>query len=677
MEHLDQILLVLAIVPVAYYVYKETAPRAIRKRRAKEALTSYLTSTSADPDVDFHTQYSTLPIPCKDIDGVDHRNTLSELLARLQVGTLGWTLLTGDLGGGKTATLSLLFVELARRYRANELPLYPILVRLRDDWDPADIASSLAKHVNLQDLRRQRGTPTVVLLLDSLDEFAMRYGHQLTLEQIAKHVLHSPLLEKCIVILSTRPSAISDLDRSERYRTVWPHQYQLLDLQHTDVDEYVRQRGLSEALKALSAHVRRLLNKPLFLYFFITAARQTVGAGRSRPDFTDEARLYDWFFREWYSWAQTNMGLATKLPPLDVLRQLLQLLALESSGSVDGSLSEQQIRSTAVALVHDHPDLDPFLSDLLAQARVRWLLVHRTDGGSGRFHFIHSSLRDYFLSGPLAEEYKDPASHSHRIAHAGELSLLFVAASLSREESLSQLVRSRIAALQDPRPPDALHAAISVVLWLDHGAEALGLDVGEVQWLQSQWRRLNAAATSHVGLAVRGAIRKVRLSFTTLENLDLQNYDLSNSSDLSGSTLINCNFIGGDAYFKLSSVKLDGATLRNCRFVRVELLDASFHGATFDNCEFDSCQLQRVKASGSRWQSSRVARSSDLTGADLSRATLQDSQFEDCKLVGAMLDSCEAERATFRRCDLYQMSVTACRRRDFALDECYNIPSQW
>ena len=213
----------------------------------------------------------------------------------------GWTLLLSDMGAGKTATLSLLFLELSRLFLARQLPAVPVLVRLRDNWTPGDIEASLKRHVDEDILHRILARDFgVVLLLDGLDEFAMQFGHSLSVVQIADRVLQAPFLKHCAVVISTRPNVLSDLDRLDRYRHLFPKQYRLQDLQYTDVVDYVNAHNLKNIFDLFSTDVKRLLNKPLFLYFFVTAATTFVGPAQARTPFADEVQLYDWFF--WLVW---------------------------------------------------------------------------------------------------------------------------------------------------------------------------------------------------------------------------------------------------------------------------------------------------------------------------------------------------------------------------------------
>jgi uncharacterized protein YjbI with pentapeptide repeats len=668
----------LEILLLSIHLIKDVGGQMGRAIAASRQLRSYLKETCSDPDVAFHNKYSTLPIPCKDVDGVPHRNLLLTLLDKLQGNDMDWTLLLGEIGAGKTATLSLLYVEIAKLFLARKLKAIPIFIRLRDNWDPKDVEGSLRRHVDSDILHRlMKSNVRLVLLLDGLDEFAMQYGRPLSLRQISENVLHHPFLKKCIVIVSTRPNVISNLQDLSAYRDVFPDQYQLLDLQEVDVADYVRSHGLAQTFESLNREVRRLLSKPLFLYFFVTASQGAAGLGHRPVRFTDEVQLYNWFFAEWYSRALTQMGLENPLPDMDVLRRFLELIAVESASSPTGALSEEQIRRLSARLVNENPHLGLFINGVFGQVKERWLLVPRLEGNSKQYRFIHPSLADYFLSGPVAQSYlNNEPGGGLRPSHFGELTLLFVKAHLNREGNLGQILRTKIASLKDAADRlSSIDGAVSVVLWLEQGAEALNLNGDQQTWLQKEWKRLEAQPGGGGAVAIRGALRRVRLPKASLTDLVLQSYDLSQNSDLSGATLRDCTFVGGEPPFKLSSVKLDGAVLRNCIFTDVQLNDASLTGATFENCHFKSCHLQRAKVADSQFNGCRFSSKCDLTSADFSRAVFCDGVFEDCTIVGATMDNCVSQGLRMRRCDLYQMSVTSFPRPH--LEDCSNVPPQW
>ncbi len=648
-------MLVLAIIPVGYYLYKEVGLRISHSIEAQRELRSYLEQTCADPDIAFHGRSSTLPIPFKDIDGVDHRDIQRAIVEKLHSRSLKWMLLVGDLGAGKTATLSLLFVHLVHLYLTGKSSAVPIFIRMRNNWRPEDVEGALSRYVNLKVLRRlkEKKKFDIVLLLDSLDEFAMQYGHSLTLSQVVENVLCSPFLKGCVVIMTTRPNVIADLDRNQRYRDVFPDQHRLLDLQYADVEEYVRSKGLEASFKSLNPDARYLLTKPLFLYFFVTASQGSEGPGRRQVEFTDEAQLYEWFFVEWYSRAQTQMGLENPLPDIGQIRRFLELIAIESASSENGSLDEEQIRFSTAKLIQDSPHLNVFLDAVFGQAKARWLLVPRLEAASKRYQFIHPSLADYFLSGPLAKFYvSGEFSPGFGLSHFSDLLLLFVKARLSAAPDLAALLRSRVEMLKEPSKdfPDVC-GAISVVLWLEYGAESLALENEQMSWLQQEWKRIDSKAASGLPVALRGAVRRVRLQNVLLKGLLLQGYDWSRGSDLAGAKLAGCTFVGSASRFRLSSAKMDGVTLQDCQFIAVELLDAALTAATFENCHFDACQLQRAKAGGAVFRNCHFS-NCDLGATDLSRAEFHRVIFEDCRMGGAVMDKVTSQASTMRRCDL-------------------------
>jgi len=588
--------------------------------------------------------------------------------------------LVGELGAGKTATLSLLFVRLAQLYLDHKIKAVPIFMPLRDFWQQENVEASLSRHLNfkvLNDLNKG-GEVDIVLLLDSLDEFAMRYGHSLTLAQVVENVLQSPFLKRCIVIVTTRPNVISDLERNQRYRDVFPNQYRLLDLQYADVEEYVRSKDLEKAFKSLNQEVRYLLAKPLFLYFFVTASQGSEGPGRRQVEFTDEVQLYEWFFVEWYSRAQTQMGLENPMPDISLIRHFLELIAIESASCENGSLEEKQIRLSTAKLIEDNPHLDLFLNAVLGQAKARWLLVPGSEAGSNRYQFIHTSLADYFLSGPLAQVYAHgELAAGFTLSHFSDLLLLFVKARLATAPNLGELLRTRLEVLsQASENVRGVFGAISVVLRLEHGAESLQLNSEQLSWLQQEWKRIESNSGTNLSVALRGSVRRVRLPKILLKDLLLHGYDWSRGSDLAGAKLINCTFVGSTNRFRLSSVKMDDAVLQGARFIAVELLDAALTSTIFENCHFDSCQFQRVKASSAVFMGCHFS-NCDLSAADLSRAEFRGTTFEDCRLGGAVMDKVKSLASTIRRCDLYQISITDFPLGTINLEDCRNVPPQW
>jgi hypothetical protein len=300
---------------------------------------------------------------------------LSALVNDVQRDHPAWTLLVGELGSGKTATLSLLFVELVKLIKARKLKAVPILIQLRATWNPEDVEETLRKYID-DDLLTHliNGGLKPILLLDSLDEFALRYGHPLTVNQIAENVLKTPMLKKCTIVLSTRPNVISDLERLKSSRAIFPKQYQLKDLQLLDVIEYLRPYGLAPVFERLNRDLHRLLTKPLFLYFFVKGSRAgQAPAGRGAPVGGDEAKLFDWFYAEWYDRAQVQMGLGHALPNIEVIRELLESIAIQCMSNPLGVVSEDEIRASVTKLAKAHEELVVMV--LLSQAKERWFLV--------------------------------------------------------------------------------------------------------------------------------------------------------------------------------------------------------------------------------------------------------------------------------------------------------------
>lgn len=658
--------LALAAIPIFYYLYREMRPRMEDRRQVR----SYLEETFADPDVAFHREFSTLPISYKDADGVDDADVLRVLLQKLRDNDLDWTLLVGDLGAGKTATLSMLFVKIAELYLARKVKAIPILIRMRENWTPTDVEASLRRYIEPRVLRRlMKRRVQLVLLLDSLDEFAIQYGQALTLRQITENVLHSPFLKKCILITATRPNVIADLDQLAQYKHVFPYQYQLLDLQYADVVKYVRTKGREQSFNALGYEARRILSKPLFLYFFVT--------GPQGITFSDEAQLYDRFFAEWYSRAQVQMGLENPLPDINVVREFLELVAIESASSLTGSLSENQIRIKAAKLVESNADLVPFLNDIFGQAKMRWLLVPRTEGGLKGYRFIHPSLADYFLSGPISQSYLNGNPSDLVVPRFGELVPLFVRARIVQAGNLAEIVQKNIPLLNGSAEGLAgIHTAISVITWLEHGVDALRLDTHQTYLLQRSWTEL-AKSSGDLAVAVRRALRRIKLPQAVLNDISLQDYDLSQGSDLCGARLTGCSFVGTKASFKLSAAKLDRAIVSNCNFTNVEFIDTSLTETIFKNCRFESCNLLRARAGGSHFEMCYFRNDCDLTSADFSRAEFRGGAFEDCRLVGATMDNCSAQGLVLRRCDLYQMSITKFPRKSINIEDCDNVPAHW
>jgi uncharacterized protein YjbI with pentapeptide repeats len=618
------------------------------------------------------------------VEGADYSDVLLALREKLRRGDLRSTLLLGELGAGKTATLSLLYVEIANLFLSRKLKAIPIFIRLRDDWKPEEVEESLLRYIDAEILHRLiKKNVQLVLLLDSLDEFAFKYGHPLTLRQIADNVLHSPFLKKCIVIISTRPNVISDIERLQNYRDIFPNQYQLHELQFADVQKYVNSYGLKQTYRSLSPQVRRLLNKPLFLYFFVTGLKDADAPDLRRIDFTDEVQLYDWFFQEWYERERIRIGLTNQLPDIKYIRQLLEAIAVaRASNPASSSLTEEEIENAVNEFVTNIGQRRLLLNNIFGQVRERMLLVPKLEGGSKEYQFINPSIADYFLSGPLAASYLDnKPSSALRLSRYGDLVLLFVKARLNKRDDLGQILRAKIGVLQNASGSFTdIEAAISIVFWLEYGADTLQLEPTEQEWLQREWKRLEKKSGSGPAIAIREAIRRVRLSGATLTDLFLLGYNLSQNSDLSQATLTNCTFTGGEILFNLSSVNLEGAVLRDCRFIGgvklLELFDATLSRATFENCKFVSCNLSQGKAIKCKFVQCRFSEC-DLSKIDFSDTSFSEVMFEDCLLVGATMSRCTAQKMTLRRCNLNEVSITGFNRQGVSLEDCKNIPPQW
>jgi uncharacterized protein YjbI with pentapeptide repeats len=305
------------------------------------------------------------------------------------------------------------------------------------------------------------------------------------------------------------------------------------------------------------------------------------------------------------------------------------------------------------------------------------------DNGRTLYRFNHVSLSDYFISGPVVRSYRmNQTAKLPSEAQLGELALLFTKARLSNDLHLGDLVKRNVARLrEDAQTSEDLGWAVSIVLWLEHGAEALGLDDSASAALHDHWKRLEHQVGSWPAIGVRGAVRRVRLPSAHLSDMVLNGYDLSHRSDLSGASVQNCTFFGSDRTFKLSFLKMDKATVTNCRFFRVDVSDATVSNTRFENCVFDQCEMSRMHAAASQFNLCTFTGSSEqdaeLTGADFAGSEFVNCQFNTCKLVGAAFDHCSAKTLVFRQCDLDQITVTNFPPKNVLLENCRNVPPYW
>lgn len=165
---------------------------------------------------------------------------------------------------------------------------------------------------------------------------------------------------------------------------------------------------------------------------------------------------------------------------------------------------------------------------------------------------------------------------------------------------------------------------------------------------------------------VRCRLASARLSGTTLTDCDFKACDL-HSADLSDAGLGRCEFVDLD----LSRTVLAGSIFMECTFTGVTLGMAAPAGeALFRQCRLTNCKMAGLASAGLHLERSSLDRLSlaalepsvldaekasfrrcDLIELAAPRARLAGASFEDCLLAGVSLEGADLREASFRKCD--------------------------
>ena len=133
-----------------------------------------------------------------------------------------------------------------------------------------------------------------------------------------------------------------------------------------------------------------------------------------------------------------------------------------------------------------------------------------------------------------------------------------------------------------------------------------------------------------------------------------------NSADLSGVRMVNCRFDGCD----LSLAKLKNSSLQEVKFVNCKLL-----GMLFSDCrkfmlelDFDTCLLKLSLFSGLKLKNTRF-KNCNLQEADFSEADLTGAIFENCDLLQTTFFHTNLEQANFSSAFNYSINPETNRLR--------------
>lgn len=326
-------------------------------------------------------------------------------------------ILQGDYGAGKSMTMREIFLNLAKKYRANKIQCFPILLNLRDHQGQINPAEALERHgrnIGLQHpshlIRAWRGG-YAILMLDGFDEIAtpgwtgqikkLRYIRRRSVEAIRAFIKESPPGTGIIVsgrahFFDSPNEMHSALGVESNFKVL-----SLNDFNEEQVKTYLSRRNWNGVIPSW------LPSRPLLLGYLAARdlLKQTLGL---ETDASPSAGWHALFDKIFHREADIETGIDG-----DTARRIIERLATIARKSQDGlgSLTYENIVQAFEEVCGYSPDDRA----LVLLQRLPGLGVRSDDGSRA---FIDSDFADvaragdifHYIENPHGEELHDPPS---------------------------------------------------------------------------------------------------------------------------------------------------------------------------------------------------------------------------------------------------------------------------